>query len=121
MTLREARCAYSVCVAELVLYAVSQGYEAALDEGTERITDKDPTSDHMKGSLHHLGLAQDLLLYLKGVYLTETAQYQFLGLFWKELGVKKGLPLAWGGDFLDKNGRPKPDGNHVSLSWMGIK
>ena len=115
MTLREARCAYSVCVAELVLYAVSQGYEAALDEGTERLTAKDTMSDHMKGSLHHAGLAQDLLLYLKGVYLTKSEDYAFLGRFWKELGVKKGLHLTWGGDFA------KPDGNHFSLSWNGFK
>lgn len=115
MTLRESRCAYSVCIAELVLFAVAQGYEVALDEGTERITKKDPTSDHMPGSLHHIGLAQDLLLYLNGVYLTDSKQYTFLGLFWKELGVNKGLPLCWGGDFA------RPDGNHFSLSWNGIK
>ena len=115
MTLRQARCAYSICVAELVLYAVSQGYEVALDEGTERITEKDPTSDHRKGSLHHLGLAQDLLLYLKGVYLRDSAQYLFLGQFWKELGVKKGLNLTWGGDFTS------PDGNHFSMGWNGLK
>jgi len=114
-TLRQARCAYSICVAELVLYAVAQGYEVALDEGTERLTEKDPTSDHMKGSLHHLGLAQDLLLYKNGVYLTQTDQYLPLGQFWKELGVKKGLPLTWGGDF------KSPDGNHFSLSWNGFK
>jgi len=113
MTLRQARCAFSICVAELILYAVSQGYEIALDEGTERLTEKDPTSDHKTGSLHHIGLAQDLLLYLKGVYLTDTPSYAFLGQFWQELGIKKGLPLAWGGDF--------NDGNHFSLAWQGRK
>ena len=121
MTLREARCAYSACVAELILYALSLGYEVALDEGTERLTEKDPTSDHMKNSLHHLGLAQDVLLYLKGVYLTKTEDYAVLGTFWKELGVKKGLNLTWGGDFVGSDGKPKPDGNHFSLSWNGMK
>jgi hypothetical protein len=115
MTLREARCAFTICLAELILYVVSQGYETALDEGLDRLTEKDPTSDHMKGSLHNVGLAQDLLLYQNGVYLTESAKYQFLGQFWKELGVKKGLALAWGGDFT------KVDGNHFSLSWNGTK
>jgi len=121
MTLREARCAFSVCVAEAILYVVSQGYEVALDEGTERLTDKDPTSDHKKGSLHHLGLAQDLLLYRNGAYLRLSEEYAFLGVFWKELGIKKGLNLTWGGDFKNEKGEPKPDGNHISLSWNGLK
>ena len=111
MTLRQARCAFSVCVAELVLYVVSQGYEIALDEGMERLTAKDATSDHMKNSLHHSGLAQDLLLYRDGVYLTDTEDYTTFGVYWEELGKKKGLPLAWGGRF--------KDGNHFSLSWQG--
>ena len=115
MTLRQARCAFSVCVAETILYLITQGYEVALDEGTERLTEKDPTSDHSPNSLHHLGLAQDVLLYLNGVYLTQTEQYAVLGSFWKDLGVKKSLPLAWGGDFTHK------DGNHISLAWQGRK
>jgi hypothetical protein len=69
----------------------------------------------MKDSLHHLGLAQDLLLYSKGVYLTDSTKYRFLGQFWKDLGVKKGLKLTWGGEFTH------PDGNHFSLSWNGRK
>ena len=113
MTLRQARCAFSVCVAEAILYIVSQGYEVALDGGTERLTEKDPTSDHMKNSCHHVGLAQDLLLYRNGVYLTQTHEYEALGLYWEELGRKRGLPLAWGGRF--------NDGNHFSLAWQGRK
>lgn len=113
MTPRQARCAFSMCVAELILYASTQGYEIAIDEATERLTEKDTTSDHRPNSLHHIGLAVDLLLYLNGVYLTDSVQYLFLGRFWKELGVKKGLPLTWGGDF------KHPDGNHFSLSWQG--
>ena len=88
-------------------------FEVALDEGTERITAKDPTSDHSPNSLHHLGLAQDVLLYRNGIYLTSTEQYLFLGAFWKSLGIQKKLPLAWGGDF--KNA----DGNHFSFAWQG--
>lgn len=123
MTLREARCAYSVCIAELILYVVCLGkdYAIALDEGTDRLTIKDPTSDHMANSLHHIGLAQDLLLYRKGVYLTSSAEYAFMGQFWKELGIKRNLPLVWGGDFLAADGTPKPDGNHFSLGWQGSR
>lgn len=113
MTLRQARCAFSVCIAELILYVVSQGYEIALDEGLDRITAQDPTSDHMKNSLHNIGLAQDILLYKDGNYLTQTNDHKILGEFWELLGVKKDLPLAWGGRF--------NDGNHYSLAWGGKK
>jgi len=113
MTLREARCQFTECLAKLILYARSLGYEVAFDEVTERLTEKDKTSDHMPGSLHHLGLAADLLLYLAGKYLTQTIDYQFLGEWWENLGKQLGLPLAWGGRF--------KDGNHFSLAWEGKK
>lgn len=113
MTLREARCAFSRSLATLILHAYEQGYEAAFDEVTDRVTAKDPTTDHMKGSLHELGLAADILLYKGGVYLTKTEDYQQLGEWWEAYGKEQGLPLAWGGRF--------KDGNHFSLAWGGKK
>ena len=113
MTLREARCKFSSALASLILQAEALGYEIALDEGMERLTAKDPTSDHMPGSLHHSGLAQDVLLYLNGEYLTRTEDYTALGEFWEGLGKTLNLPLAWGGRFTHK------DGNHFSLTWGG--
>lgn len=113
MTLREARCAFTQCLAELVLLAKTLGYEVAFDEVTERITEKDPTSDHMKNSLHHIGLAGDLLIYKDGKYLTSTEEYTLLGTEWEQMGVRKDLPLRWGGRF--------KDGNHFSLEWGGRK
>ena len=113
MTLREARCAFTLALADLIRWATDQGYEVALDEATERITDKDPTSDHRPGSLHHLGLAADLNLYFDGRYLSETANHLPLGEYWERLGRERNLPLAWGGRF--------NDGNHYSFSWGGKK
>ena len=113
MTLRQARCAYTVALAHLILHAHEEGYEIALDEATERITAKDPTSDHMAGSLHHLGLAADFNLYRAGVYLSRTEDHLPLGEWWEQYGKEKGLPLAWGGRF--------KDGNHYSLAWEGRK
>ena len=121
MKLSTARCAFSVCIAELVLHAVSLGFDVALDEGTVHITPKNPTGNHMRLSVHYDGLAQDVLLYRKGVYLTSSTDYAVLGSFWKELGVKKGIPLTWGGDFKASDGKPKPDGNHFSYEWEGRK
>lgn len=113
MTLRKARCQFSECLARLVLHAVELGYEIAFDEVTERITEKDPTSDHMKWSLHHDGLAGDLILYKNGVYLTKTEDYAPLGEWWEAEGTRLGIPLTWGGRF--------HDGNHFSLARGGRK
>lgn len=113
MTLREARCAFTLAVADLIAWAVMHGYEVALAEGMERLTERDPTSDHMPNSLHHVGLAQDLDLYRDGKYLTQTEDHRPLGEKWEELGRRRGLPLAWGGHF--------KDGNHYSLAWGGRK
>lgn len=85
----------------------------AFDEVTDHVTTKDPTTDHMKGSLHEIGLAADVLLYRNGIYLTRTEDYQVLGEQWEQLGHALGLDLAWGGRFA------KPDGNHFSLRWAG--
>lgn len=114
-SLREDRCAFTVALCDLVRWAVEHGYEVALDEVTERLTAKDPTSDHRPGSLHHSGLAADLLLYLKGDYLTKTEDYYTLGVHWEALGELRNLPLRWGGRF------SQPDGNHFSLERGGFK
>lgn len=115
MTYREARCRFTEALCELVLHARELGYEMAFAEGMDRITAKDPTTDHMKGSLHELGLAQDIDLYKDGIYLKETADHAALGAWWEALGQNHGLPLVWGGRF--KN----PDGNHYAWSWLGRK
>lgn len=113
MTYREARCAFTLALAKLILWAFEQGYEVAVDEVTERLTERDPTSDHMVGSLHHLGLAADLNLYKGGIYQRASDDHEPLGRFWEQYGKELGLPLAWGGHF--------GDGNHYSLSWGGRK
>jgi hypothetical protein len=113
LTLRQARCAFTQAIAYLILFAAQKGYEIALDEGMDRKTEKDPTTDHMKNSLHELGLAQDLVLYLAGNYLEKTEEYSELGYAWEEYGIQSGLPLVWGGRF--------NDGNHFSFAWGGRK
>ena len=104
MTLREARTTFTLLLCRLVLWAETKGYLIALDETTERITEKDPTSDHMKNSLHHLGLAADLLLYRDGVYLSKTSDYKEVGEHWETMHQH----CRWGGRFFD--------GNHFSFA-----
>ena len=113
MTLRQARCSFTQAIAMLIQYTILTGYEVALGEGLDRVTAKDPTTDHMKGSLHEIGLAQDIALYVNGNYQTETIDYTILGEWWEKLGVERGWPLAWGGRF--------KDGNHFSWAWEGKK
>lgn len=113
MTLREARCKFTQAIALLITYAISLGYEVAIDEALDRLTVKDPTSDHMPNSLHHIGLAADLNLYLDGKWLDKTDHHLLLGTWWERLGVTLDLPLTWGGRF--------NDGNHYSLGWEGRK
>lgn len=68
-------------------------------------------------SLHLLGLAADLSLFIHGIYQTDSASYEEMGDYWKSLH-----PLnRWGGDFKDAKGEPKHDGNHFSMEHNGIK
>lgn len=110
MTLRSARCKFTSLIALLIQHAVVLGYECALDEATERVTNKDPTSDHMPGSLHHLGLALDLNLYKDGRYITNDEGHRELGAYWKGLHPD----CKWGGDFA------RTDYNHYSFAPNNI-
>lgn len=107
MTLREARVKFTCLLAQLILKAFDMGYEVALDEAMDRKTAKDPTSDHMAGSLHDIGLAADLILYVDGVYQTTTEAYSDLGEYWESLDREH---CKWGGRFRNK------DGNHFSFA-----
>ena len=101
MTLREKRVEFTRCLAKLILFAVDMGLEVAIGQDGLK---------HMAGSLHYVGLAEDLNLYRAGTYLTATEDHRPLGAYWKELH-----PLArWGGDF--KDGK---DGNHYSFLHEG--
>ncbi len=106
-TLREARCHYTSALAYIIGYAVSIGFEVALDEGKSSV-------GHMKGSTHEVGLGQDILLYRPPTgYLKDTEDYKPVGLEWERYGEAKGWPLRWGGRF--------NDGNHFSWEWNGVK
>lgn len=111
MTLREARCRFTEALAYLVGFARLHGYEVAFAEGMDRVTIKDPTTDHMEGSLHEVGLAQDIDLYYEGRYLKETSDHLSLGDEWERYGREHGIPLRWGGRF------KHADGNHYELIW----
>ena len=118
MTLSEARCLFSYYLSSLLLEMFKAGYWACFDEVTERVTNKDPTSDHMAGSLHHSGLAGDINLYSRAEdgslkYLASSEAHSQFGDLWEQWAESTGYPLRWGGRF--------GDGNHYSFEWKGQK
>lgn len=119
MTLREKQSAFARCAAALIQQMERSGYEVTFGE-----TYRPPETAALfakqgkgsKNSLHIQRLAIDLNLFLNGKYLTATEDHRIFGEWWEAYGLKLGLPLYWGGRFVDKKGRPEPDGNHYSLS-----
>jgi len=124
-SLRELREDFGAAIARLVIEAAQGdfGSEVALvfDEGRIILSRKGKTPGmpgvlpfedrlHMKGSLHYLGIAQDLNLYIGGKHIdTHHEVWDLIGKRWKEMD-----PLAaWGGDFASR------DYNHFSFRYGG--
>lgn len=104
-TLKTARWQFTKLLAQLIQRGFELGYFLALDEGMDRLTAKDPTTDHLRSGLHTIGLAQDINLYdEEGNWLSKTEDHEALGLFWESLHPH----CRWGGRF--------QDGNHYSFA-----
>lgn len=114
-SLSAKRCRFTRDVADLVAYAFTlPGTTVALDQVKRTQTEADVNKDRGTGitnSLHVLGLAVDLLLYVNGYYKADTASYAVLGAYWKSLHPDN----RWGGDFT------KPDGDHFSVEHNGVR
>lgn len=114
MKLSAKRILFSRLLSELILWAAQNGYDLAIDQ--VKRTESEAKANAAKGtgivnSLHLIGLAADLNLYINGEYQTTTEAHKKIGAYWKSLH-----PLCcWGGDF------SKPDGNHYSLEHEGRK
>jgi hypothetical protein len=107
MDLKNSRIKFTKLFCQLIQWGNSQsGYELAIgrdfDEGHEPL-------HHMSGSLHYMGLANDLALYVDGVYQTDTEAYRRLGKAWLALDPD----CRWGGNF------KQFDGNHFSITYGG--
>lgn len=105
----------------LIQYINSQpGHEAVAGELERRAAEAELNArqgDGISNSLHKIRLAIDVHLFVDGVYQQTTEAHARFGAFWKALGPDH----RWGGDFKDKSGRPKPDGNHYSIEHNGVK
>jgi hypothetical protein len=112
MTLGEKQRHFPLMVAALVTWAYEQGFEITFGEAyrtPEQAALNAKSGAGIANSLHTQRLAIDLNLFLSGEYQTQTEAYRPLGEKWESMGG------AWGGRFT------KPDGNHFSLEWQGVR
>lgn len=115
MTLGEAQRLHVKCFAKLLNWGYAQGYEFTWGEAVR--TQAQAVANAQSGagiahSLHLIKLAVDINLFKDGLYQPTTEAHAPLGAYWKTLH-----PLCcWGGDFRDR-----PDGNHYSITFNGIK
>lgn len=112
--LLEAQCTFMHDLSKLIQYIYECGYTCT--GGELYRTDEQAIANAKKGtgiarSLHTQRLAIDLNLFKDGAYLSVSSAHQPFGEFWKKLRPEN----AWGGDF------SKPDGNHYSHSFGGVR
>ena len=114
MTLHETQVLFARLLPKLIQWCFDNGYDVVVLEVKRAQAEADQNAAQGIGivhSLHILSLAVDLALFKDGVYLQETADYKPVGDFWKSLD-----PLCcWGGDFT------KPDGDHFSVTYQGVR
>jgi D-alanyl-D-alanine carboxypeptidase len=114
MTLGQQQRLFPPLVAKLIQFAYAAGYELTFSEAyrtPEQAALNAKTGAGIAHSLHTQRLAIDLNLFKDGVYLMTSEAYTPLGEYWKTLHHD----ACWGGNF------SKPDGNHFSLTWQGVK
>lgn len=108
--LRDRQVMFAKCLAKLILFADSKGWEVTLAEGYIGDSINKPSEDtpHLRSGTHFLRLGQDINLFINGKWITTMCEeYRILGEFWKSLS-----PLCfWGGDL------KKLDLNHFSVRY----
>jgi hypothetical protein len=125
MSLREARVQFTKALCQLILWCFEQGLEIAQDESRVTFRRKVRSKDgkvffaddaaHMADSLHYLGLASDVNLYIGSNWISDGGHvaWKRIGEHWEQMGKDLGLPLTWGGRF------KAVDSNHFSLAFGG--
>ncbi len=114
MTLIQKQQAFMRYLADLIMWATSHGYELTGGELYRTPEQAAWNAEHGTGiehSLHISRLAIDLNLFQDGQLLTTVDDYRPLGEFWCTLDED----CCWGGEFR------RPDADHFSLSWGGVK
>lgn len=112
MTLGEAQRVFAYMVGRLLTWIYDNNYEVTFGEAyrtPEQAALNAKSGAGISNSLHTKRLAIDLNLFINDVYQADSAAYRPLGLYWESIGG------SWGGRF------SKPDGNHFSLPWEGVR
>lgn len=112
MTLREARCAFTALLPDLIRKAHELGLEVAggeIERNPRIAALNAKAGTGIAQSVHLQGLAIDLHLYRAGRYLMNTEDHRALGEWWE----KQHRLARWGGRW--------GDGNHYSFEWQGRK
>ena len=114
MTLSQQQQRFLPLLAKLIGFAYENGYTLTAGElyrTPEQAAFNAASGKGISNSLHTQRLAVDLNIFQAGVYLASGPGYKVLGDYWKTLDPD----CAWGGDF------HKPDEDHYSLSWGGVR
>lgn len=114
MTLGERQRVFTRLVAKLIEHAYEMGYGLTFGEAfrtPEQAALNAKSGKGISNSLHGVRLAIDLNLFKDGVFLQNSDDHRPLGEYWKTLHPD----CCWGGDF------SKPDGNHYSMQYGGVK
>jgi hypothetical protein len=114
VTLGERQRVFTRLVAKLIEHAYVAGYGLTFGEAyrtPEQAALNAKAGKGIANSLHGMRLAIDLNLFRDGAYLANTEDHRPLGEYWKTLHPD----CCLGGDF------SKPDGNHYSMTYGGIK
>ena len=96
---------FSHLLVRLIDHMHEMGYQVVIGDVHRSV--EEATRLGFPNSNHTRCLAADLNLFLNGVYLTETKDHEYFGLWWE----KQHKLCRWGGRF--------NDGNHYSLAWKG--
>ena len=100
-----------MAIALLFLKAEQMGYKVTVGEWWR--SDAEAERHGFKNSNHRKRLAVDINLFKDGVYLTDSADYEPLGIWWEQQSGE--YECAWGGRFSN------PDGNHFSYEHEGVR
>ena len=105
-TLRQQQSLFAKYLGQLLVYIYSMdGWEVTLADGYRA-----DHMGHMVNSCHYLRLAQDLNLFIDGVWKDQICpEWTAIGAFWTALDPD----CKWGGNF------KSVDANHVSMAWEG--